>query len=818
MTDLASLVLAIDSSQVKKGAVSLDQLTAAGARTEGQIDRMSAAQFRAVQGIEAFARQTHKLSAQSNTATAAGARMARSVTGVGAASGLARHHMANLGFQVNDVVQGFAMGQRPMQIFMQQGFQIGQIAGQAGIGIGGLAKAVLRLLSPFAGIAAAAAGVAAALKGVKDAAGSDSELKEFAKTLGLTKQELKDLDDVTVTWGDTMAATFDVLAERAGSSTAEIKGAWADAMKFLGDFGKFSVAVLLGAFAGLVKGVGSAFVNLGKIVVNAISGAANTAIEIFEGMLNKIIGGINAVAGFFGMGQLGAANLGRVEGKFDLSNPLADAKDQMFQTFDDVMGGFDSISDRATERAQDRLRKQADEIIDDRPDKKGKKPKKPKKAKEDPIAKEIAQINQQVAALHRLATAYGVSDAAALKAEALSKAEEKALRLKTDATKFYAKELELLAMQRAVDGARALGDLRFETEARKRLNDAVSAGIMTAEEAAQQLELESNLRPLVAAAAVAEGDAKVALDRIIRDLTGAQRESNAELARENALREIAANDNQADRLRLETQLIGASNRERAVALAQLEAIQRLQEMPGLSPAEQQRFIQSHVDAATAGLMTPLQQWAATVPQTAEAVTEALQGIQARGFDSLADAITDVIMGTKSLMDAFRDMAQQIIADIIQMTVRMLIFRAISGMFGGGSTTIQPVANGTMMIQNAKGNIFAGGNVVPFARGGIVDMPMLFPMRGGRTGLMGEAGPEAIMPLARDGSGRLGVRANDNAGGPIEVVVHVDASPDLMVKTAVVADGVYRRNEPGTIRKSAGATVRALSRPKLMGRR
>ncbi len=57
---------------------------------------------------------------------------------------------------------------------------------------------------------------------------------------------------------------------------------------------------------------------------------------------------------------------------------------------------------------------------------------------------------------------------------------------------------------------------------------------------------------------------------------------------------------------------------------------------------------------------------------------------------------------------------------------------------------------------ALGGVFTGGNVIPFARGGIPDLvgrPTLAPMA-----LFGEAGPEAIMPLARRGDGSLGVRA------------------------------------------------------------
>lgn len=56
---------------------------------------------------------------------------------------------------------------------------------------------------------------------------------------------------------------------------------------------------------------------------------------------------------------------------------------------------------------------------------------------------------------------------------------------------------------------------------------------------------------------------------------------------------------------------------------------------------------------------------------------------------------------------------------------------------------------------AKGGVFDAGNVIPFARGGIVSSPTVFPMANG-MGLMGEAGPEAVMPLKRGRGGRLGV--------------------------------------------------------------
>ena len=79
-----------------------------------------------------------------------------------------------------------------------------------------------------------------------------------------------------------------------------------------------------------------------------------------------------------------------------------------------------------------------------------------------------------------------------------------------------------------------------------------------------------------------------------------------------------------------------------------------------------------------------------------------------------------------------------------------------------------------MMPFADGAAFSQGRVMAFAKGGVVSSPVSFPMRGA-TGLMGEAGPEAIMPLARGADGRLGVQA---AGGrTINVVMNV-TTPDV----------------------------------------
>lgn len=75
----------------------------------------------------------------------------------------------------------------------------------------------------------------------------------------------------------------------------------------------------------------------------------------------------------------------------------------------------------------------------------------------------------------------------------------------------------------------------------------------------------------------------------------------------------------------------------------------------------------------------------------------------------------------------------------------------------------------------KGGVFQSGSPTAFAKGGVISSPTLFPLAGGRAGLAGERGVEAIMPLARAADGSLGVRADGNRS--VTVNVHI-ATPDV----------------------------------------
>jgi phage-related minor tail protein len=134
----------------------------------------------------------------------------------------------------------------------------------------------------------------------------------------------------------------------------------------------------------------------------------------------------------------------------------------------------------------------------------------------------------------------------------------------------------------------------------------------------------------------------------------------------------------------------------------------------------------------------------------------------RAFDGL------VFDGVK-LSDALRGVARTM-AD----TIYGVAMKPVQNALGGAlAQELNGLLGGLMPFE--KGGAFVQGRVMPFAKGGVVAQATAFPMRGA-TGLMGEAGPEAIMPLARGADGRLGVQAA-GASRPVTVVMNI-TTPDV----------------------------------------
>ena len=133
----------------------------------------------------------------------------------------------------------------------------------------------------------------------------------------------------------------------------------------------------------------------------------------------------------------------------------------------------------------------------------------------------------------------------------------------------------------------------------------------------------------------------------------------------------------------------------------------------------------------------------------------------RAFDGL------VFDGAK-LSDALKTVAKSL-ADTVYGIAMKPVQNALGGAIASG---LSGLLGGIMPFE--KGGSFAQGRVMPFAKGGVVSQATPFAMRGGQ-GLMGEAGPEAIMPLARGADGRLGVQTS--GARAVTVVMNI-TTPDV----------------------------------------
>ncbi|UNH28377.1 tape measure protein [Moellerella wisconsensis] len=181
----------------------------------------------------------------------------------------------------------------------------------------------------------------------------------------------------------------------------------------------------------------------------------------------------------------------------------------------------------------------------------------------------------------------------------------------------------------------------------------------------------------------------------------------------------------------------------------------------------------------------------------------------------SNALTGILTGSKSFSETLQELsaslAQSIIQDLVRIAMQAMITNALTGLFGGiaggassgaaSSSSANAFSTGAYgnlsLTANAKGGLYNTPGLSAYS-GQVVDAPTFFPFaKGGipSLGLMGEAGPEAIMPLTRGKDGSLGVRAqlpkidmpvNDKpAGGTVvQQEIHVHGNGDAALEAAL----------------------------------
>lgn len=182
-------------------------------------------------------------------------------------------------------------------------------------------------------------------------------------------------------------------------------------------------------------------------------------------------------------------------------------------------------------------------------------------------------------------------------------------------------------------------------------------------------------------------------------------------------------------------------------------------------------------------------------------TNAARAKQLSTLDSLAqkfgDSLSKAFISTVGPAKQLDGALNSLVAKLAGMAGKAVLDPVKSGIESLVRSVINSGASSTAFAKGGviSGGVISGGRVRPFAEGGVVAAPTYFPLRDG-TGLMGEAGPEAILPLRRGSDGRLGV-AGGASGRPVSVTVHI-ATPDAES---------FRRSEA----QVAAALARAVSR-------
>src|SRR5437588_8480272 len=161
----------------------------------------------------------------------------------------------------------------------------------------------------------------------------------------------------------------------------------------------------------------------------------------------------------------------------------------------------------------------------------------------------------------------------------------------------------------------------------------------------------------------------------------------------------------------------------------------------------------------------------------DALFVSMDGVRTRtrdltaGSNAFARAITAAFAqgatGAKSFDSVLKSLALRLSGLSLNLALKPL-----AGSLTGGLTNLLGGGANTLGIAGNDGAADAGP-VQPFAMGGVIAAPSFFPLGSSRVGLAGEAGPEAILPLARGPDGRLGDAAS---GAASNITINI-ATPD-----------------------------------------
>lgn len=199
-----------------------------------------------------------------------------------------------------------------------------------------------------------------------------------------------------------------------------------------------------------------------------------------------------------------------------------------------------------------------------------------------------------------------------------------------------------------------------------------------------------------------------------------------------------------------------------------------------------------------------EQWAKLTMKNTEDVSKTMTDFAEKSLKKVGDQFVD--MAFKGKIN-FGDLAKSIVKDLVKIMVQALIVKPLMASFGGFS-----FGNGGAFAAAANGAAFGGNTGVSmFANGGsftnrVVNKPTPFKYGGSKLGIMGEAGPEAIMPLKRGNDGSLGVQMHSGGGRREAANTSVNVNNNYTIAGAVSSKDIHSQ-----IKMSAEETVQEVKK-------
>lgn len=617
--------------------------------------------------------------------------------------------------QLADIGVTAAMGMSPFLIAVQQGPQLLDIlqnkAAVTGQSLGAVFRAAAAsaaaALAPFLPLIAAVGLLAAGIAALTAQANDDSGLKKYTTAMGYTKAEVEKLNAVTVTFGDTAKAVFQVgmdrIATALGISTEQMASRW----------GAFLDLLMRGTRA-TIAGIYAGFVTLSKFT--SVQGVAETIIK----------------------GQ---------------GNPFSGVIEQAKDAYADAQGFMDDVVAQAQKNARTREDAMAKAFYDKPSTRKG------PKTDADRFQDIVESAQNAIAAEKARAQAVGM---AAEEASTLQKRQELLNAANSAGIKLTA------GMRAEIDKlAASYGAAKVAADVEQAIDNTTS-GIEKQRTAVQEQARLVGLYGDKLARVTRELDAQRQLREalpngavvVIPNLTSGLSDDIEANARAQRLADLRkASEDAAYAMDLERAGLGLTG---AAALEYAYVTERLiaakQKGIDLSPAEI-----AAIEAA--GAAYGQQRYA--IDQAAQGMADARE--VTKGFAS------DAINGLRQTGDAFKsfaDAATNALNRVIDKLLDKTLDGFLNGLFPSGPAKLQSASLATIASNPAifaKGGAF--GTAQRFAKGGaftnsIVNTPTLFRFANGAAlGEMGEAGPEAVMPLKRGPNGSLGVQMHGGGGRP-----------------------------------------------------